>query len=47
MRRHLESLKSNPTALHVYVELGKRSIELAREQGVDGGKLDEMFELLV
>lgn len=46
MRRHLESFKSNPAGLRVYAELGKRSIELAREHGANGEKLDEMFELL-
>jgi predicted short-subunit dehydrogenase-like oxidoreductase (DUF2520 family) len=47
MRRHLESLSTNETALHIYVELGKRSIELAREQGADDEKLEEMSRELV
>jgi predicted short-subunit dehydrogenase-like oxidoreductase (DUF2520 family) len=47
MRRHLESLSTDETALRVYVELGKRSIELAREQGADGEKLEEMCRELV
>jgi len=42
MRRHLESLGEHETALRTYVELGKRSIELAREQGADDEKLEEM-----
>jgi predicted short-subunit dehydrogenase-like oxidoreductase (DUF2520 family) len=47
MRRHLESLSTNETALRIYVELGKRSIELAREQGADDEKLEEMSRELV
>jgi predicted short-subunit dehydrogenase-like oxidoreductase (DUF2520 family) len=46
MRRHLESLRVNETALRVYAELGKRSIELAREQGAEAAKLEEMAEIL-
>ena len=45
MRRHLESLKSNETALRVYAELGKHSIKLAGEQGADIAKLTEMSRL--
>jgi predicted short-subunit dehydrogenase-like oxidoreductase (DUF2520 family) len=47
MRRHLESLSTNETALRVYAELGKRSIELAREQGADNEKLEEMRRKLM
>jgi predicted short-subunit dehydrogenase-like oxidoreductase (DUF2520 family) len=47
MRRHLESLGEHETALRIYVELGKRSIELAREQGADDEKLEEMSRELV
>lgn len=47
MRRHLESLRERETALRVYVELGKRSIELAREQGANGEKLEEMRSILL
>jgi predicted short-subunit dehydrogenase-like oxidoreductase (DUF2520 family) len=47
MRRHLGSLGEHETALRIYVELGKRSIELAREQGADGEKLEEMRRELV
>lgn len=47
MRRHLESLREHETALRVYAELGKRSIELAREQGADREKLEEMRSILL
>lgn len=47
MRRHLESLREHEAALRVYAELGKRSIELAREQGADREKLKEMRSILV
>ncbi|HEX9926989.1 MAG TPA: Rossmann-like and DUF2520 domain-containing protein [Pyrinomonadaceae bacterium] len=47
MQRHLESLCEHETALRIYVELGKRSIELAREQGADDEKLEEMHRKLV
>jgi predicted short-subunit dehydrogenase-like oxidoreductase (DUF2520 family) len=42
MRNHLAALQANETALRVYVELGKRSLELAGEQGADAVKLREM-----
>jgi predicted short-subunit dehydrogenase-like oxidoreductase (DUF2520 family) len=47
MRRHLESLHEHETALRVYAELGKCSIELAREQGADSEKLEEMRSILM
>ena len=47
MQRHLESLTTNEAALRVYVELGKRSIELASEQGADDEKLEEMRRKLM
>lgn len=47
MRRHLESLQSSETGLRVYTELGKRSIELAREQGANAEKLEEMQSILI
>lgn len=43
MLRHLATLETEETALQVYRELGLRSIELAREQGADAQKLDEML----
>jgi predicted short-subunit dehydrogenase-like oxidoreductase (DUF2520 family) len=42
MRRHLAVLQSNETALKVYLELGKRSVELASEQGANTERLAEM-----
>lgn len=42
MRGHLAALQSNEAALKVYLELGRRSIKLASEQGADGERLAEM-----
>jgi hypothetical protein len=42
MRRHLAALQANEMALKVYVELGKRSIKLASEQGANAEKLGQM-----
>ncbi|MDQ4122327.1 MAG: DUF2520 domain-containing protein [Acidobacteriota bacterium] len=47
MRRHLESLRAHETALRIYAELGKRSVELARKQGADAERLEEMRQILV
>lgn len=46
MRRHLAAFDANDHARRIYVELGKRSIELALRQGADAEKLAEMRRIL-
>jgi predicted short-subunit dehydrogenase-like oxidoreductase (DUF2520 family) len=46
VRRHLVSLAGDPDALGVYVALSRAAIPVALAAGADGGRLEEIEELL-
>lgn len=48
LQNHLETLRENvaPEILETYIDLGRRSLELARQQGANELKLKEMKEIL-
>lgn len=48
LKTHIEALKENvsPEALRIYLEMGLRSLVLAKESGADEAKLAEMSEII-